>query len=75
MSYGKMNRADKIELARMLAHDAKTLEWGSEEQIEAENTFCEVAEHLGCDMWDLWLYAFKAKTEEWIDYALSMIEE
>ena len=68
-----MNKQAKQELLLSLANAAKTLEWGSEEQIEAENEFCELAEHMGCDMQDLELYAFKARTEEWINYALEQL--
>ena len=32
-----------------LAYDAKYLEWGSDEQIDAFNAFCDIAEKQGID--------------------------
>ena len=61
------------DLIKMAAKNAIDLEWGSEEQIEAENDFFALGLKLGFDAEeneDFQGYALKATTEEAINYAL-----
>ncbi len=54
------------------AHDAKTLEWGTEEQIEAFNKVCEEAVRAGLEE-DLEDFALKATNPEIIDWVMDRV--
>ena len=72
--FGEMNRRTTAKLIG-LAHQAVSLEWASDEQMDAENAFAELAKaqmtQAQSDEWDAW--CLKATTEEMIQWALDAL--
>ena len=54
------------------AHNAKNLEWGSEEQINAFNEVCEAAYRAGLEE-ELEEFGLKATNPEIIDWVMDRI--
>ena len=72
-----MLHIDAINALYDAAHLALTLEWGTNEQVDAENLFGDILEReLEPEAYDRFCsYALKATTEEMVDFGLQLADE